>query len=336
MAMKGVGIWGVGTHLPAEVVDNAQLIAEGQLPVSPRWIERHTGILQRHRAAPAEAASDLALPAAQAALAMAKVAPEALDRLVFATVSPDHPTPASASFLAHALGARCLAFDLSAACAGLAVALQLGVERVRATGRPLLLVASEVRSRWLDPRDPRTAPLFGDGAAAVVLGPVAPGQGFLSEAFGTDGAHALAVHVPAGGSRRPASAESLAEGAHHISMADGRLVGQAALEGTEALVAQALREVGWEAPALDLLVAHQANGPLFEGLLRRLGLPVERAPKVVHRTGNATAATLGLALGEAWGHPAWRPGAQVLFLAMGGGFTAGALTYRVPEALGPG
>lgn len=328
---RGAAIWGVGAHLPAEVVANEQLIAEGQLPVSARWIQRHTGVESRHRAAPHEAASDLALPAAQAALAEAGVEAHHVDRIFLATISPDHPTPATASFLAHALGARCLAFDVVAACAGFVVALDLARAHVVAGGGPVLVVASEVRSRWLKPSDPRTAALFGDGAGAAVVGPCPAGQGFLSGAFGTDGEHALAVHVPAGGSRRPASAETLAEGLHHIAMADGRMVGASALDGTASLIASALEAAQWKPEDLDLLVAHQPNGLLFDALVRRLGLPAERAPRVVHRTANATAATTALALAEAWKLPFWKHEAKVLLMAMGGGFTAGAMTYLVPS-----
>lgn len=329
--MRGVALAATGIYLPERVVTNEELIAEGGMAVSGRWIERHTGIRSRHYAAPEEATSDLGAKAARAILAAAGASPESLDRLILATVSGDWQTPATACAIQHAIGARCPAFDVTSACAGFMVALDLGLKCVQAGEERVMVLASEIRSRFVDKTDPRTAPLFADGAGGVLLVPAPAGTGFLSSVLHSDGAGAEKVYVPAGGARKPASAESLASGEHYIRMRDGRGLFEQAVTGMKAIAELALERAGLTMADVDLVVPHQANRLIIEAGMKAMGVPMEKVVVTIDRIGNCTAATVPVSLHMAIAEGRVKPGQTVLLLAVGGGYTAGAAVYRVPE-----
>ncbi|MDB5095637.1 MAG: 3-oxoacyl-(acyl-carrier-protein) synthase [Cyanobacteria bacterium RYN_339] len=328
--MRGVAIAATGMYLPARVVTNEDLIAEGGLPVSARWIERHTGIRERRWAAEGEFTSDLAAAAARDVLARAGVDAADLDRLILATISPDWPTPATAVVVQHAIGARCPAFDVSSACAGFMVALDLGVRCVQTGENAVLALAAEIRSRWIDKTDPRVAPLFSDGAAGALLVPAPAGTGFLATVLQADGSGAEKVLVPAGGSRKPASAETVAAGEHFIRMVDGRAIFEQAVVGMGAIAALALEKAGLSLGDVDLVIPHQPNKLIVEAAKKAMGVPLDRVVMTVDRLGNCTAATVPLALHEAVVSGRLRPGQTALLLAVGGGYSAGAAVYKVP------
>jgi 3-oxoacyl-[acyl-carrier-protein] synthase-3 len=328
--MRGVAIAATGLYLPARVVTNEDLIAECGLPVSGRWIERHTGIRERRWAAEGENTSDLAIAAARDVLARAAVDPADLDRLILATVSPDWPTPATACVVQHGLGARCPAFDVTSACAGWLVALDLGVKCVQTGEERVLVLASEVRSRWIDKGDPRVAPLFADGAAGALLVPAAPGTGFLSTVLQSEGSGAEKVYVPAGGARRPASAETVAAGEHTIRMVDGRGIFEQAVAGMGAIADLALKKAGLTLADIDLVVPHQANKLIIEAGMKALGVPMDKVMVTVDHIGNCTAATVPITLHEAIQAGRLQSGQTALLVAVGGGYSAGAAVYRVP------
>jgi 3-oxoacyl-[acyl-carrier-protein] synthase-3 len=326
--MRGVAIAATGAYLPARVVTNEDLIAEGNLPDSPRWIERHTGIRERRWAAEGEFTSDLATAAARDVLARAGVGPEALERIILATISPDWPTPATAVVVQHALGASCPAFDVVSACAGFMVALDVGVRCVQTGEDAVLALAAETRSRWIDKADPRVAPLFSDGAAGALLVPCEAGSGFLSVVLQADGSGAEKVYVPAGGSRKPASAQTVAAGEHFIKMVDGRAIFEQAVEGMGAIARLAMAKAGVD--AVDVLIPHQPNRLIIEAAMKAMGVPMEQVVVTVDRLGNCTAATVPLTLHEAIQAGRLRSGQTALLVAVGGGYSAGGAVYRVP------
>lgn len=222
--MQSIGIIGVGSYLPEAIISNAE-IGHGA-GVTDEWIVRKTGIRERRRAAPHEATSDLAVAAAQRALDSAGLTAEQLAYVVVATSTPDHPQPATAALVQHRIGAhRAAAFDVNAVCSGFVYALKT-VEKLlagAADGEPRhgLVIGADIYSRILDYTDRRTAALFGDGAGATVLGPVAPGLGLRQISLVSRGdAHRL-IEVTAGGSRRPPSTQTLTDGDHYFRM-DGR------------------------------------------------------------------------------------------------------------------
>lgn len=328
--MRGVALAATGMYLPERVVSNAELIEANQLPVSPRWIERHTGIRERRYAAEGEFTSDLAAAAGRDVLARAGVDASEVQRLILATVSGDWQTPATACVVQHALGARCPAFDVTSACAGFMVALDLGIKCVQTGDSPVLVLASEVRSRFVDQGDPRVAPLFSDGAGGVLLVAAPEGVGFLSSVLQSDGAGAEKVYVPAGGARMPASAETVAERAHTIRMLDGRGIFEQAVTGMAAIAQMALDKAGLTIDDIDVVIPHQANKLIIEAGMKAMGVPMEKVMVTVDWLGNCTAATVPITLHTAVTEGRLTSGTTALLVAVGGGYTAGAAVYRVP------
>jgi 3-oxoacyl-[acyl-carrier-protein] synthase III len=331
---RGVRLAGTGAYLPARRVANADLVAAGA-PLSDEEIVRLSGIRERRWVAADEATSDLAAAAARAALARAGLAADAVDRLIVATVSPDHPSPAAACLAHRLLGLRPVpAYDVTAACSGFLFALDAAARAVVTGGETVLAVAADVRSRFLDPADRATCALFGDGAGAAVVAPGPDdGTGLVAIALYADGAGARSVYVPAGGSREPASVETVAARRHAIRMEDGAQVYFAAVEGMAALATALLDELGLPLAAVDLVVPHQANRRIVDRVGRVLGVPAERLVVNVERTGNISGATVPVALDEALRARRVGAGGRVLLLAAGAGHTAGAALLVVDERL---
>ncbi|MEV3994009.1 beta-ketoacyl-ACP synthase III [Streptomyces sp. NPDC049837] len=327
----GTGILGTGSYLPEQVVSNDTVAARAG--VTAEWIERKTGIRERRYAADHEAASDLATEAAVRALADAGAEPDDLAWIVVATSTPDHPQPATAAFVQHRIGARrAAAFDVNAVCAGFVAALHTGAQLLAAPGpagerRLGLVIGTEVYSRIIDPSDRRTAPLFGDGAGAVVLGPVREGRGFVGTGMRTDGhLHGL-IGVTAGGSRQPASEKSVLRGDHFFRMR-GRDVRDFVERELPGAVAGTLSAFGMTAGDVDHFIPHQANGEMLRSVAARLGLDAARTHLPVDRHGNTGAASIPLALDHArqGGEP--RDGDLVLLAGFGGGMTLGTTLLR--------
>jgi 3-oxoacyl-[acyl-carrier-protein] synthase-3 len=328
---RAARVAGTGAYLPARVVTNAEVVALGA-PLDEAEIVRLSGIRERRWAAEGEATSDLAAAAARAALERSGVEGGRVERLVLATVSPDHPSPAAACLAQTAAGLpRGAAYDLSAACSGFLFALDAAARAVDTGEEVVLAVAADVRSRFLDPTDRATCALFGDGAGAAVVTRGAPNLAGI--ALLADGAGARSVYVPAGGSREPASAATVAARRHAIRMEDGAQVYFQAVEGMAAMATALLEALGLAVPEVDLVVPHQANRRILDRVARVLGVPGEKLVSNVERAGNISGATVPVALDEALRAGRARPGARVLLLAAGAGHTAGAALLIVDDEL---
>jgi 3-oxoacyl-[acyl-carrier-protein] synthase-3 len=307
------------------VVTNDELAAS--LDTSDDWIVERTGIRERRIAADGELGSDLGARAARAALADARIAPEAVDGIVLATSTPDRTYPATAVAVQAKLGlTRGFAFDVAAVCTGFIYALAVADAMIRAgSARTLLVIGAEVNSRILDWTDRGTAVLFGDGAGAVVLEAVAAGEGpsapgILSTHLHADGRHEGILHVDGG----PGSTGTVG----HVRM-HGREVFRHAVAKLAAVVDEALAANGLGHGDVDWLVPHQANLRIIDAMGRKLGLPPERVVVTVDRHANTSAASIPLALAEAHADGRLQPGHLVLMEAIGGGLTWGAALARL-------
>ncbi|MGC9974835.1 MAG: beta-ketoacyl-ACP synthase III [Gaiellaceae bacterium] len=319
---KPVSITGLGCYAPERVLTNAELA--GMVDTSDEWIQARTGIRERRIAAPDEATSDLSLPAAEAALADAGVNGAELDLVIVATITSDMLFPSTAAILAERLGAdRAAAYDLSAGCTGFVYALTQGYGAISAgLARRVLVVGADTLSRIVDWSDRSTCVLFGDGAGAVVLEPVERG-GFHAFELGADGAGGMELFLPAGGSRRPTSAETVAARDHYVKM-NGREVYKFAtrvlISSAEAVLEIAGKDVG----EVDLYVPHQANLRIIEHAAKKLNIEEEHVFVDVDRYGNTSSASIPLALGDARADGRLKDGMLVLMTGMGAGLTWGS------------
>jgi len=317
-----ISITGLGCRVPERVITNDELST--MMDTNDEWIRERTGIRERRIAAPEEALSDLCLPACRDALEQAGVDASELDLIIVATVTPDMAFPSTGAILADELGAQdAAAYDLSAGCTGFMYAVAQGYGMVAAgLARKALVVGGDVLSRILDWSDRSTAVLFGDGAGAVVLERV-PTGGFLGFELGADGSGGPQLYVPAGGSRSPATEETVAERLHFVKM-NGREVFKFA---TRVLVSSAeavLAECGRSIEDVDVYVPHQANVRIIEHARQKLGIPEEKTVIDVDRYGNTSSGSIPLALADATADGRLRPGQLVLMTGMGAGLTWGS------------
>jgi 3-oxoacyl-(acyl-carrier-protein) synthase III len=328
-SQRRMGIIGTGSYVPARVVGNAEIgRAAG---VSAEWIECKTAIRERRYAAPHEATSDLAAAAAVQALREANVSADHIRYVVVATSTPDHTQPATATIVQHLIGARnAAAFDINAVCSGFVFALTVA-ERLLGgesgvTGYALV-IGADIYSRIIDPADRRTAVLFGDGAGAVVVGPVAPGHGTVSTNLVSHGDRHSLIGVPAGGSRRPATADTVAAGRHYFRM-NGRAVREFVHDHLPAAVDVLLDNAGIELSQVRHLVPHQANGVMLAEVWPRLRLPAARCHLEVEHYGNTGAASVPLTLDLVHRRGAFAAGELVVLAAFGGGMSVGTTIVR--------
>lgn len=320
----GVAVSGTGAYLPRQKMSNAELVARGG-PMSAAEIVKLSGIETRHWADASEATSDLAVQAARAALERAGVVPGQVDRLVLGTVSADHPSPSAACLVQHALGLRQIpAFDLTAACSGFLYALDAAARAIATGESHVLAIAADVRSRFLNPDDRATFALFGDGAGAAVVSRGEPGRGLVAIGLTADGSGARSVYVPAGGSREPASAETVAQRRHTIHMAEGAQVYLSAVEGMLAVGEELLKSQGLRFGDVELVVPHQPNRRILDRLAKLGRFEAGKLYVNVDRIGNVSGASVAIALDEVLRGGLVRPGGRVLLLTAGAGYTAGA------------
>ncbi|MDR7556411.1 MAG: beta-ketoacyl-ACP synthase III [Armatimonadota bacterium] len=324
---RGATIAGMGRSIPARVVTNREL--ERLVDTSDEWIVTRTGIRERRVAPDGVATSDLAVEAARDALRDAGLDARDVDLILVGTASPDMLFPATACLVQHQLGAvRAGAFDVSAACSSWAYAVAMGHAAIAAgTADTVLVIGAETLSRITDWTDRATCVLFGDAAAAVVLRPCAAGEGFLAFHLGADGGGAQLISLPAGGSRRPASPETVAAREHFIKM-NGREVYKFAVRAIPRALEQVVAQAGYTVDEVDCFIPHQANLRIIEAAARRLGQPLEKFFINVDRYGNTSAASVPVALYEAVEQGRVRPGDLVAFVAFGGGLTWGAAAMR--------
>jgi 3-oxoacyl-[acyl-carrier-protein] synthase-3 len=317
-----------GSALPERIVTNDALAAAAGL--SPAAIAACTGVETRRWVAPVQASSDLAVRAAEEALKQAGCPARELDAIIVATTSPDYYFPSTACLVQRELKAeRAVSFDLAASCTGFLAALSVGDQWIR-TGqaRRLLVIAAEVKSRVLDPRDRTTAILFGDGAGAALLAPAGDQtSGVQRIRLGADGQGHQLIQLPAGGSRRPTSAQTLADGLHTMRM-KGPAVYRKAVTTLVGSVRSLLAEAGLATADVALFLFHQANQRLLDQVAQRLQLAPEQLFTTIAETGNTSSASLPIALDRAARSGRLHDGDRLVLAAFGGGLTWGTALLR--------
>lgn len=325
---RRIGIRSMGTYMPRQIRTNEDVA--NAVGVTPEWIHERTGVRTRHVAAPDEAASDLAAAAVRAAVAAADIEAQDVALLVCATSTPDELGPSTACRVQAQTGARhAVALDVSAACSGWLFAVKVAHDWLRQEdkARYAVVVGVEAYSKFLNLQDRGTSVLFGDGAAATVLGPVTEPNGFTDFSFGSDGCLADKVLIPAGGSRHPASTGTLSTGNHYIHM-DGRAVGHFISDTFPRLVHEALTRNRLGLDDIDCVVAHQPNPVLLRRLGQDLGIAEDRLVIVGDEVGNIGAASAPYALAAAGSRRLLRTGDRVLITVFGAGMTWGSALLR--------
>lgn len=324
--MRAAGIAATGIAVPRTRVTNRDL--EARLDTSDEWITERTGIRERFIAGDGETTATLATEACASAMKAAGLTPGDIDLLVVATATPEASLPATAVFVQDALGLRCGAFDLGAACSGFAYSLVM-VSGLISTGsvRHALVVGSETLSRIVDQDDRSTAVLFGDAAGAAVVSAARPGYGLLAWDLGADGGAAGILHIPGGGSRNPVNVESVAAGEHFVKM-EGREVFKRAVRAVVESASATLERAGVQASDIDLFVPHQANARIVTAVVERMGIDPARAFMNIDRYGNTSAASIPVALAEAAAAGRIDDGDLVLLSGFGAGMTWGTALLR--------
>jgi 3-oxoacyl-[acyl-carrier-protein] synthase III len=325
--MVATGILGTGSALPEKVITNFDL--EKMVETSDKWITERTGIKERRQAAPHETTSMLSTQAARKALEMAGIAPEQLDLIICSTISPDMPLPATASLIQRELGAgTCCAFDLAAACSGFLFGLTVVDQFVKTEkAKYALVIGAELLSRYLDYEDRATCVIFGDGVAAGVLGPVNSNSGILASEVHTNGAYADHLYIPAGGTARPASCETVQAREHFIKMRGNELF-KVAVRSLEEVSRRVIEQGNAQPADIDLFIPHQANLRITEAVRERLGVPAEKVYSNINRVGNTSSASIPICLDECVRSGRIKKGDLILMSAFGAGVTWGSVLLR--------
>lgn len=317
---SGIGIKGIGSYVPPEVLTNKDL--EKFVDTSDEWITERTGIKKRHRASPDQATSDLASEAARRALEDANMSIKEIDAIIVGTATPDMLFPSTACLVQRNLGTRDVpSFDISAACSGFIYGLSIATGFI-ATGffENVLVVGAETLSRMLDWKDRSTCVLFGDGAGAAVVGHVGDGRGFLSMFLGSEGSLADLLKLPAGGSKLPATEETVRNRLHFVKM-EGNKLYKFAVRAMAAAAARVLEDSGYSGADLDLLVPHQANLRIINATAERIGVDQKKVYVNIDQYGNTSAASIPIALDEARRKDILKEGMLVEIVSFGGGLT---------------
>ena len=327
-ALRRVQISSLATFVPARVLTNSDL--EKMVDTSDEWILKRTGVRERHIADTDVATSDLAAAAARAAIGQAGLTPSDIEFLVVGTTTPDTFFPSTACLVQDKIGAvGAWGFDLGAACSGFTYALTIAAQMV-ATGahEHALAIGADIMSRIIDYEDRTTCVIFGDGAGAVVVSPaVDPELCVIDFAHEVDGSGGPALRMPAGGSRLPASHETVDQRLHYVHQ-DGAAVFKFAVRKTAEISRRILERNGLQANDVDLFVSHQANRRIIKAAADQLGLPDEKVVINIDRYGNTTGATIPLALADARADGRLKRGDLVLLASVGAGFTVGAVLLR--------
>ncbi len=308
------------------MVTNAEL--ETTVDTSDEWIRERTGIAERRIADPSVATSDLCAEAVRAACENADLDPSALDGLIVATSTTDTLFPSTACWVQHKLGIKGMpALDVSAGCSGFLYGLELATALVAGGMRRIAVVGGEVMSKVVNWRDRGTCVLFGDGAGAAIVTPGDGRSGVIASNWGADGNLAPILYQPAGGSRMPATHETVEASAHTVHM-EGNTVFKHAVVAMSSAAVQAMKDADVTADDVTLMVPHQANMRIMEAARERCGIPREKMYSVLHKYGNMSAATIPVALHEARTEGRIHDGDIIVTTAFGTGFTWAASVLR--------
>src|SRR5271169_4632248 len=321
-------ITGVAGYVPPRVVTNFDL--EKLVDTTDEWIRTRTGIRERHYADPGVASSHLGTEAARKLLAHKNLDPEEIELIVVASVTPDMFFPATACLIQDRIGAKnAWGFDLSAACSGFAYALTVGAQFVASGAhKKVLVIGSDVMTSILDFKDRATCVLFGDGAGAVLLEPAeSESEGILDFTHDIDGSGGQCLYMPGGGSLNPATQETVEKRMHYVHQ-EGQQVFKYAVRRMCELATKLLERNGYTSKDLALVVPHQANLRIIRAMQERLGVDDSKVMINIDRYGNTTAGTIPLGLMDATEQKRLRKGDLVLLVAVGAGYTSGAVLLR--------
>jgi len=324
---RSAAIIGTGMAIPSKVLTNDDMAKI--VDTSDEWIRTRTGIRERRIVSDGVNTSDLGAEAALQALKNAGVAPEEVDLIILATLSPDMPCPATACLVQNKIGAKkAAAMDISAACSGFIYGLSLARGAiVSGEAETVLLIGAEVTSRFMDWTDRATCVLFGDAAGAVVMRPSYDGRGILGTILGADGAGADLIAIAGGGTRHPASAETVAKKMHTLKV-QGQGVFKAGVRSMSEATKAILAKCGVSKDDIALLIPHQANKRIIDAIVESVGFNPEKVFINVDRYGNTSAATIPVALHEALQQGRVKRGDLVAMVAFGGGLTWGSALMR--------
>lgn len=327
MGIKAVGILGTGSYVPEKIITNHEL--EKSIDTTDHWIIERTGIKERRVIGENEATSDLAIEAAKRAIVDAGITVQEIDLIIVATITPDFQYPPVSCLVKEKLKAvNAAAFDLTAVCTGFIYGLITGSTFIQAgTYKKVLVIGAESLSTITDWTDRNTAILFGDGAGAVILGETKQGYGILGSDLGAEGAGGDLLKVPAGGSRLPASLQTVKQHLHFIQM-DGNEVFRFAVKIMGETAMKAIEKAGISLDAIDFLVPHQANLRIIQSAARRLKMPIERVVINLDKYGNTSAASIPIALDEAVRNERIKKGDHIVLVGFGGGLTWGASVIK--------
>jgi 3-oxoacyl-[acyl-carrier-protein] synthase-3 len=318
----------LATYVPPRLLTNADL--EKMVETTDDWILQRTGIRERHIVDAGVATSDLGKEAALEAIANAGLTPADIGVVIVGTVTPDMMFPSTACLIQHKIGARnAWGFDLSAACSAFTYSLTTACQFIASGAHEhVLVVGADVMSSIIDYKDRATCVIFGDGAGAVVVSAAqAGGPQILDFEHEIDGGGGAALCMPAGGSRQPASHETVDQRLHYVKQ-DGQTVFKFAVRKTEEIARRLLDRNGLSASDIDLFVSHQANRRIIQAATERLGVDPDKVIINIERFGNTTAATIPLALNDAIASGRLKKGQLVLLASVGAGFTVGAVLLR--------
>lgn len=320
---KAIGIVGIGSYVPDKIVTNYDL--EKIMDTSNDWILERTGIERRRVADKDTASSDLGVKAAEAALADAGLSADDIDLIITATLSPDMIFPSTACVIQEKIGAvNATAFDLSAACTGFIYAMTTAKAFIASgDAKKVLVIGTEAISKILNWEDRKTAVLFGDGAGAVVLAETEEGKGIITSVLGSDGTGNQLLYIPAGGTRMPASYETVDKKGHTIVM-DGSEVFKFASRKMVEVSEEAVKKSGLTLQDIDCFLPHQANLRIIKNAAKRMGIPMEKVYINLHEYGNMSAASIPVALDEAVKNGHIKRGDIILMVGFGAGLTWGA------------
>jgi len=324
---RSVGILGIGSYVPEKIVTNLEL--EQKIDTTDKWIVERTGIKERRIINEGQATSDLATKAAEKALEDAGITAEELDLIIVGTVTPDMVFPSVACLVQENIKAvNAAAFDLTAVCSGFIYGIATANAFIKAgTYKKILVIGAETLSAITNWEDRNTAILFGDGAGAAVLGEVSPGYGIIGMDLGAEGNGGSLLNVPAGGSRIPATTESISQGLHFIHM-DGNEVFKFAVKIMGETVNKALKNANLTQEDISCLVPHQANIRIIQSAAKRLGVPLDKVVINVDKYGNTSAASIPLALDEGVKSGRIKNGDVIAIVGFGGGLTWGSSIIR--------